>query len=392
MRSEKQRRGEPAWHFIPHSALPGGSRVSTVGDVLSVVDRLAPFRLAEDWDNVGLLLGDAGREVRRVLVCLDVREAVCEEAERVGAELVLAHHPLFIKGVQRLTSETRAGRLALRLLRDRRALVAAHTNLDSADGGLCEILADMIALEDLQPLQAAPAAPQYKVVVFVPAESLEAVRAAAFAAGAGGIGAYGECGFSVEGTGTFLPGEGARPAVGEKGRRNEVPERRFETVADARRLGAVLAAVARAHPYEAPAIDVYPLHGPPPGVGLGRIGRFRQPRRLAALADGVRDILGLGAVHYAGEPDRPVERVAVVTGGGGGLCEAVAAAGCDAYLTGELNYHQVEDLAARGIAVILGGHYRTERVPLDAWAVRLAKETDAEVLASESEEEALTLR
>lgn len=366
--------------------------MSTVSDVLGVIDRLSPFRLAEDWDNVGLLLGDAGREVRRVLVCLDVREAVCEEAERVGAELVLAHHPLFIKGIQRLTSETRAGRLALRLLRDRRALVAAHTNLDSAAGGLCEILADMISLQDLEPLAAAPAQTQYKVVVFVPAENLEEVRAAAFAAGAGGIGAYTECGFALEGTGTFLPGEGAEPAVGEKGRRNEVREMRFETVVDARRLGAVLAAAARAHPYEEPAIEVYPLHAPPTGVGLGRIGRFPQPRRLAALADGVRDILGLGAIHYAGEPDRPIERVAVVTGGGGSLCDAVATAGCDAYLTGELNYHQVEDLAARGVAVILGGHYRTERIPLDAWAVRLAKETDVEVVASESEEEALTLR
>jgi len=366
--------------------------VTTVGDILSAIDRLAPFRLAEDWDNVGLLLGDAGREVRRVLVSLDVREAVCEEAERVGADAVLAHHPLFIKGVRRLTSETRAGRLALRLLADKRALIAAHTNLDSAAGGLCEILADMIALEDLQPLQAAPAAGRYKIVVFVPAEALEPVRAAAFAAGAGGIGAYTECGFSVEGAGTFLPGEGAKPAVGQAGRRNEVREFRFETIADAGRLGAVLAAIARAHPYEEPAIDVYSLHGAPPGVGIGRIGRFRQPRRLAALADGVRDILGLGAIHYAGEPDRPIERVAVVTGGGGSLCDAVADAGCDAYLTGELDYHQVEDLAARGIAVILGGHYKTERIPLDAWAVRLAKETDAEVLTSESEEEALTLR
>jgi dinuclear metal center YbgI/SA1388 family protein len=345
-------------------------------------------------------MGDAGREARRILVSLDVSERVCEEAERVAADVLLAHHPLIMKGVQRLTNETRAGRLALRLLAKGRAVIAAHTNLDSAEGGLNDILAGLVGLEDLEPLQTAPAPAVYKVVVFVPEETrlagpgqaLEAVRAAAFAAGAGQVGKYAECGFSTAGTGTFLPGEGAEPSIGAVGRRSAAAEHRFEVLVGERRLGAVLAAITRAHPYEEPAMDVYPLRAPPPGVGLGRIGRFREARHLSVFADAVRDVLGIGSIHYAGLPDRAIERVAVCTGGGGGLGDAVAAAACDAYLTGEMGYHQVEDLVARGVAVILGGHYKTERVPLEAWTPRLAHETDVEVLVSESEEESLQLR
>jgi len=367
--------------------------VATVADVVKAVDRLAPFALAEEWDNVGLLLGDAGREVRRLLVCLDVGEAVCDEAERVGAEAVLAHHPLIFKGVQRLTSETRVGRLALRLLAGRRAVIAAHTNLDSAEGGLCDIVAGMVGLVDLEPLQTAPARTAHEVVVFVPEKDLDAVRAAAFEAGAGRIGDYTECGFAAEGEGTFLPGPAAAPAVGQIGRRSTVRERRFETLVEGRRLGAVLAAIARAHPYEEPAIDVYRLHAPPAGVGIGRVGRLAQPKTLAALADEAARAFGLKAIHCAGDPGAKVERVAVVTGGGGGLGDAVAEAGCQAYLTGELNYHETEDLAARGIGVILGGHYRTERVPLEAWAPRLARELGGvEVLLSASDGEATHLR
>jgi len=374
--------------------------MSTVSDIVAAVDRLAPVRLAEPWDNVGLLMGDAGREARRILVSLDVSERVCEEAERVAADVLLAHHPLIMKGVQRLTNETRAGRLALRLLAKGRAVIAAHTNLDSAEGGLNDILAGLVGLEDLEPLQTAPAPAVYKVVVFVPEETrlagpgqaLEAVRAAAFAAGAGQVGKYAECGFSTAGTGTFLPGEGAEPSIGAVGRRSAAAEHRFEVLVGERRLGAVLAAITRAHPYEEPAMDVYPLRAPPPGVGLGRIGRFREARHLSVFADAVRDVLGIGSIHYAGPPDRAIERVAVCTGGGGGLGDAVAAAACDAYLTGEMGYHQVEDLVARGVAVILGGHYKTERVPLEAWTPRLAHETDVEVLVSESEEESLQLR
>jgi len=381
--------------------------MTTIADIVRAVDRLAPFRLAEEWDNVGLLLGDAAWPVRRVLVSLDVTETVCDEAERLEADCLLAHHPFFLKGLPRVTAETRAGRFALRLAAGRRAVIAAHTNLDAAQGGLCDLLAERAGLTDIEPLRAEPVERTYKVVVFVPVADLESVRLAAFDAGAGRIGAYTECSFAAEGEWTFFAGEGTKPTVGTRGKRSAMAEHRLEVVVEEARLGAVVAAIGRAHSYETPAIDVYPLKGLPaqhpaegeagPVVenishyraGLGRVGRLKKPKTAGQLADDIKRALGLAGVQVAGERSARVERVAVNTGSGSGLVEAVRAAGCQAYLAGELKYHEAQALAAEGIAVILGGHYETERVPLEDWTPRLAEAVDVEVRLSESERETL---
>jgi len=370
--------------------------MTTVRDILAAVDRLAPWRLAESWDNVGLLLGDAGSEVRRVLLALDVTEAVCDEADEVGADVVLAHHPLIFQPVGRLTGETVQGRLALRLARAGRAVIAAHTNLDAAPGGLCDCLADMLGLTETEPLEPAPSLRRYKVVVYAPEGALEAVAAAAFAAGAGRVGAYTEVAFESAGTGRFRPGQGARPAEGEVGKTNRVAERRLETVAAEADLGAVLAAVVRAHPYEEPVIDCYRLDeasvGPPPGqggqgrpAGLGRVGPIKRCRTLGDLADKTKEALGGERVRLAGDPAAPIERAAAVTGSGGGMAQALRRAGAQACVTGEMKYHALSDLAAAGIGVILGGHWRTERAALAAWTPRLAEAVDVEVVLSERE-------
>ena len=357
--------------------------VTTVGDIVAAVDRLAPFGLAESWDNVGLLLGDESAKVKRVLVALDVGDEVLAEAERVKAECVVAHHPLIFKSVDRLTGATRQGRLALRLVGGGRSLVAAHTNLDGAPGGLCDILADWLGLVDTRPLSPAKRERPYKVVVFVPASSLGAVQAAAFEAGAGRIGAYTECSFAVRGEGTFLPGAGAAPSAGEAGRRNTVSEARLEVVTDAGHLGDVMAAVRGAHPYETPAVDAYALAPPAAGGGVGRVGRLEQPKSLGELADAVKGALGLTVAGVAGDASARVDRVGVVTGNGGGFADA--AAGCDAYVTGELKLSEVQDLVAAGVGVVLGGHYETERIPLEAWAPRLAETAGVDVRLSEGE-------
>jgi dinuclear metal center YbgI/SA1388 family protein len=366
--------------------------MATVADILAAVDRLAPFRLAEAWDNVGLLLGDAAWPVRRVLVSLDVTEAVCEEAERLEADCLLAHHPFMFKDVSRVTAETRAGRFALRLAAGRRAVIAAHTNLDAAQGGLCDLLAERAGLADLAPLCAEPLERTYKVVVFVPAADLEAVRLAAFAVGAGRIGAYTECSFAAEGEGTFFAGEGTKPTVGARGKRSTVAEHRLEVVVEESRLGTVVAAIGRAASYETPAIDVYPLKGLPGEAGLGRVGRLKKPKTAGQLADDIQRALGLSGVQIAGDGSARVERVAVCTGSGSGLVEAVRAARPNAYLVGELKYHEAQALAAEGIAVILGGHYETERVPLEDWTPRLAELVDAEVVLSKKEGPTLDYR
>ena len=198
-----------------------------------------------------------------------------------------------------------------------------------------------------------------KLVTFVPETHLPAVRDAVCAAGAGVIGDYTHCTFSAPGMGTFLPGEAAKPFAGETGQLNEQSELRFETLVPKLRLGAVLAALTAAHPYEEVAYDIVPLDNRDKTVGLGLLGALPETATLGAFAERTRNVLGLAQVRVVGDPEKPVRTVAVLGGGGGGELEAVPGE-ADVYLTGDIRYHDALAAQARGLALIDAGHNGTE--------------------------------
>jgi dinuclear metal center YbgI/SA1388 family protein len=352
----------------------------TVADVVAILHRLAPPELAEDWDNVGLLLGDPAATVARVMTCLTVTPESAEEAVASGVELVVSHHPVLFRPTQRLTAETPDGRTLLALLRGGVALYSPHTAFDNAPGGINDGLCRRLGLTDVRPLRPGPADGRFKVVVFVPEGDLARVSDAVFAAGAGVIGQYRECSFRLHGTGTFFGTDAANPTVGQKGRREEVAEWRLEVVCPAGRLREVLHAMRAGHSYEEPAFDVYPLWSPPGGPGVGRLGFLSQPEPLEAFARRVRQAVGAAAVEYVGEPQDPVRQVAVVCGAGGSLLGDAARAGADVLLTGELRFHDQLAARAQGLAVVLTGHYASERQGVEDLAARLAVEFPALVV------------
>lgn len=348
-------------------------RIDRVEQWVQLVEQLWPERDAESWDAVGLQVGDPADPVRAVLVCLDVTDAALDEAAGRGADLLLAHHPLLFRPLARLTTATPPGRLALRAARERVAVLAAHSNLDVAVPGTSDPVARILGLHDVRPLR--PLRPagggldpeQVKLVTFVPVEHTLAVIAAAAAAGAGHIGGYDECSFRVTGTGTFRPGPGTSPAVGERGRRTEVTEDRLEVVVPRAGLAAVVEAVRAAHPYEEVAWDAYPLVPPPPAGrarGLGLVGVLPQRRKLVDIADALAVELPSPHLRVVGDLDRAVTRVAACGGAGDALIGDAVAAGVDLYVTGDLRHHPALDAAASGLALIDAGHAATEAAAL----------------------------
>lgn len=335
-----------------------------LADWVALVDELYPQRDAAEWDATGLQVGDPDDPVDAVLVCLDVTDATLDEAVQAGANLILAHHPLLFRPLQRLTPSTGAGRLALRAVRERVALLAAHTNFDVAQPGTTEPICRILDLRDPRRLvdQGLTEA-GVKLVTFVPQGDTAAVLQALAAAGAGVIGEYDHCSFSVAGTGTFRPSSMANPAVGQRGRLNEVTEDRLEIRVPRSRLGAAMAALLTAHPYEEVAYDLYPLAEAPGDEspkGFGRVGRLPEPLALRELAD--RLAVGLPSPHLrvAGDLDRPVRTVAACGGAGDSLIDAAVGAGADVYVTGDLRHHPALDALAMGLAMIDAGHYATE--------------------------------
>lgn len=333
-----------------------------LADIIEVLEAAYPPWLAQDWDSVGLVCGDPADTVDGVTVAVDATAAVVAEVPERG--LLVAHHPLLLRGVDTVAASTAKGALIHQMIRTGRALFTAHTNADAAAPGVSDALADALGLtveEVLAPISVGPDLDKW--VVFVPAENAEAVREAMFAAGGGHIGDYSHCSWSVSGTGQFLPHEGATPTIGNVGTVERVLEDRVEVIAPTRLRGHVLATLRVAHPYEEPAFDIFALAPVPGDVGLGRVGSLPRPETLSAFVSRVHDALpGTSwGVRASGESDATVSRVAVCGGAGDSLLNAVAVAGVQAYVTADLRHHPADEhRRASNVALVDVAHWASE--------------------------------
>jgi hypothetical protein len=235
-------------------------------------------------------------------------------------------------------------------------------------------LAEIVGIADAKPIgdyvdYAGP--DNYKLIVFVPLESVGKVSEAVFAAGAGMIGSYQRCSFHTQGTGTFLPLEGARPAIGKKGKLAKVPEMRFETIVPAEKLERVIAAMKKTHPYETPAYDVFKLYNSQSRFGLGRIGKLAQPLSVEQIIRRIKRRTGAKAVGIVGDGKRLVKTAAVCAGYCGKIINLVIAAKVDLYLTGELKHHQALAAQQADLVCICLSHTVSERFILKKFAKQL---------------------
>jgi len=305
------------------------------------------------------------------MTCLTVTPDVAGEAVAEKADLIVTHHPILFRGVKRLTDDTPEGRMILELVRANVAVYSPHTAFDNTSGGINEILADRLGLTNVIPLRPYLAAAGVKVVVFVPEKDLARVSDAMFAAGAGLIGQYRECSFRLAGTGTFFGSAATNPTVGQKGRREEVAECRLEMVCPQNAIEPVLTALRQAHSYEEPAYDVYPLHPRPSRCGDGRLGALADPCPLAEVAQRLKTALNLSTVQIVGDLQRPVRRVAIACGAGGEMLPDALRSGADVFLTGELRFHEYLTAQSRNLALLLPGHYASERIGVEVLADHL---------------------
>lgn len=364
----------------------------TVAAIVDYLEHLAPSRLAGDWDNVGLLLGRRDALVERLMTCLTVTPESAAEAVEAGAQLIVSHHPILFRGVKRITDATPEGRTVLALARAGVAVYSPHTAFDNTAGGINELLAGKLGLTSVGPLRSHSGPRSCKVVVFVPDKDLERVADALFAAGAGNIGQYSQCSFRLAGTGTFFGSDASNPTVGQKGRREEVAEWRLEAICPEALVGEAVAAIRRSHSYEEPAFDIYPLRPAGGSQGEGRVGMLPRPTPLGELVPAVRAMIGATAVHVVGSLERVVQRVAIVCGAGGSLLAEAVSARAEVFLTGEVRFHDCLEAQAHNLALVLPGHYATERIGVEDLARRLQEQWPAlSVWASRRERDPLAL-
>lgn len=347
----------------------------TLNDIIAPIETAAPRAWQESWDNAGWQVCPAdprNTECTGALLTLDVTEAVVGEAAREGYNLILSHHPLLFKGLKHITGSTPQERIVAAAIRHGIAIYSAHTNMDSAPGGVNFRLAEMLGLLNTEVL--VPRANDLvKLVFYTPFAQADNVRQAVLAAGAGHIGGYDSCTYNNEGFGTFrAASEDCRPFVGAIGELHREPEQRTETVVPRYLLPGVIRALVQAHPYEEPAYDIIPLELPNRGAGLGCVGDLPDALPTAEFLQHIAKTLNLPYLRHSEIATETVRRIALCGGSGSEFIPAAIASGAQIYLTADLKYHDFQ----RGdghITLADGGHFETEQQLLDVFYELISK-------------------
>ncbi|MBC7543755.1 MAG: Nif3-like dinuclear metal center hexameric protein [Candidatus Sericytochromatia bacterium] len=355
--------------------------------ILAALDRLAPPSLAQDWDNVGLQIGQREGAVNRVMVAITPGPDVIQQAISNGCQLLIAHHPLIFRPLKQIDTATPLGDSLTAALRFGLTVFTLHTNYDVIEPGVSSLLGTAIGLRDMRVLRETWRQQYSKLVTFVPASHTDAVLAAMTHEGAGQIGDYTECSFRSAGTGTFQPSATATPYSGDVGVLNREPEDRLEIQVPQERIADVVKALKTAHPYEAVAYDLYPLNNKGKILGLGRIGELAAPMPLQALRQHVQQALGATHVRMSGDPDQGVWRIAVCGGSCADLIPDAEKAGADVLITADIKYHQADDARSAGLCLLDPGHLSSEAPSRAYLATWLRQEfTDLEVVEAHETE------
>ena len=332
--------------------------MAKIKDITQYLEGIAPKAYQETYDNSGLLTGNPDDKVRGVLLTLDTTEAVVKEAVEKQCNLIISHHPIIFKGLKSLTGKNYVERTILAAIKNNIAIYAIHTNLDSVSSGVNKKLGEMIGLEKLKIL-----APKKgllsKLITFIPEDKTEQVLEKLHNAGAGNIGNYKNCSFRLEGTGTFMPVEGANPYIGNKGNLEMVRETRVEVIFPTYLNEKIIHTLLEVHPYEEVAYYLSHLDNAYQEIGSGMLGELQTEMEPKAFLLHLKDRLKLQSIRHTAFIDRPVKKVAVCGGSGSFLLQAAQKAGADVFVTADFKYHDFFDAEDQLIIADIG-HYESE--------------------------------
>lgn len=331
----------------------------TISEVISKIENRIPLQQAEDFDNVGLLCGAPERNVSGILVCHDALENVVDEAIQKNCNLIVCFHPIIFSGLKSLTGKNYVERAVLKAIENKIAIYAIHTAFDNDLFGVNYGICSHLGLKDMKILQPKKNNLQ-QLTVFVPKEHSSRVKEALFSAGAGNIGFYDECSFTLNGKGTFRPIEGSIPFSGQQNIRENADEDMISVIFEGYKLRGVISAMKSAHPYEEVAYQVYQLNNENQHSGLGMYGDFEEGIDEQDFLRLVKEKFDLEVIKHSDFNHKKIKRVGVLGGSGASGIKSALSRKCDAYLTGDIKYHDYF-LAESKMLICDIGHYESEQ-------------------------------
>lgn len=332
-------------------------KIANGHEIIQLFESWSPKSYAMEDDSVGLQIGKLNYPVQQVLVTLDVTLEVVKEAIERNCQMIIAHHPPIYRPLKNVRTDSPAGEMLELCIKHDISVYAAHTNLDVAPGGVNDLLAEALDLQQIEVLEETYAESMMKLSVYVPTTDADHLRSGLAAAGAGHIGQYDNCSFSTLGTGRFKPLEGSNPFIGELNSLEEVSEEKVEVVFASSLQTKIVKAMFAHHPYEEVAYDLWPLSSKTGQQGIGRVGVLENPMTLDSFAAHVKKQLNVPFVRIVGDANATVKKVAVLGGDGNKYIYKAKRAGADVFVTGDLYFHVAQDAQALGLSVIDPGHH-----------------------------------
>lgn len=329
-------------------------------DFVKQFEKEVPLWLAETNDPVGLHVGDLSRPVDKIMVTLDVRPEVVQEAIEKNVDFIFAHHPPIYRPIDRLDLSNQQNMMYATLIKHDIRVYAAHTNLDNANDGMNDWLSEALGLENIEIMDVNRTIPLKRLNVYVPDTHVEQVRDAMTSAGAGNSSKnYSDCSYQVKGVGRFTPVELANPTIGKVGFPEEVSETRIEVLLKEQDSQAVVEALLQSHPYEEPVYELYAIEkNQELAFGLGRVGDLKKEQSLKEFVQFTKEVFDIKGLRVVTQnPEKKVKRVAICGGDAGKYYKKALQKNADVYITGDVYYHTAHDMQADGLTVIDPGHH-----------------------------------
>lgn len=330
-----------------------------IKEIISVLEEMAPLAYAEDFDNVGLLVGDQEIEATGILVCHDALENIIDEAIKKNCNMVVCFHPILFSGLKKITGKNYVEKAVIKAIKNDIAIYAVHTALDNHQEGVNKIFSDALGLVNTKIL-----IPKQhfirKLVTFTIAENAEEVRNALFDAGAGNIGNYENCSFNSKGIGTYMGNEHSNPQVGERFEFVQGDEIKIEVTFEKHLENKILKALFKSHAYEEVAYEIYELQNQHQNIGLGMIGELKNPMSEKEFLLFAKEKMQCGGIRHSSFTGNEIKKVAVLGGAGSFAIKNAIQAGAHAYLTADLKYHQFYEAENKLLLADIG-HFESER-------------------------------
>ncbi|GAB3719325.1 Nif3-like dinuclear metal center hexameric protein [Flavobacterium koreense] len=330
-----------------------------IKEILTILEEMAPLAYAEDFDNIGLLVGNQNDEATGVLVCHDALESVIDEAIAKKCNLVVCFHPILFSGLKKITGKNYVERAVLKAIKNDIAIYAVHTALDNHKNGVNKIFCNALGLKNTKVLVPKQNFIQ-KLVTYTIPENVEKVRNALFDAGAGKIGNYEDCSFNSQGIGTYMGNENSNPEIGERFEFVEAQEIKIEVTFEKHLQSKILKALFSNHVYEEVAYEIYDLQNSHQNIGLGMIGELENPMSEIDFLEFVKDKMQCGGIRHSQLLGKQVKKIAVLGGSGSFAIKNAIQANVDVFLTSDLKYHNFYE-AENQIVLADIGHFESER-------------------------------